>query len=148
MPGATPPGGRRRSIALASLTGVLILVDGALLSIGLLVASGHRRGSLSGAEAATFILVGVSAAIGMAVLLLGMIAFARGSRGQGIAKLASALAWLRMAGVLIALPVIVNSLGISAIAGPFETFGAAMAVFDALIAVFVTSVAKRRTRHG
>lgn len=142
----TPPAARRRNIVLAALTAVLILIDGALAAIGQLVESGLRGGNLTGSEAATFILIGFSAVFGSVVLLLATVALARG--GHGIAKAASALAWLRAAGVIVALTAIAASLGLSAIAGPFETFGAAVAVIDALFAVFVASVAERRTRHG
>ncbi|GAB1644271.1 hypothetical protein [Krasilnikovia sp. MM14-A1259] len=140
----TPAGGRR--IAAAALTGLLILVDGALTAIGLLVRSGQQRGNLSRTEAATFVLVGASAGVGMVILLLAMVALARGTRGHSLAKAASASAWLRTAGVIIALIAIAISRGIAAIAGLFESFGAAVALFDALIAVFATNVAERRTR--
>ncbi|MFI7599176.1 hypothetical protein [Actinoplanes sp. NPDC049681] len=50
--------------------------------------------------------------------------------------------------MIVALVVIAIALGISAIAGLTESFGAAVAVLDALIGMFLASVAERRTRHG
>jgi hypothetical protein len=140
--------GRRGNLVLASLTGILVVADGVLAAIGWMVWSAQRRGNLSGPEAATFILVGASAAVGAVALLLALIAVTRGSRGHRAARFASALAWLRLAGVIIALIAMAIRLGISAIAGPFETFGAVVAVADALFALIVTGVAVRRTGHG
>jgi cytochrome bd-type quinol oxidase subunit 2 len=138
----------RRNLVLASLTGILVLADGGLAALGAMVWNAQRRGDLTGTQAATFILLGVSAALGAVVLLLVLIALARGGRGRRAARLASGLAWLRMATVLIALTTIAIRLGISATAGFFETFGAAVAVADAVIALIVTGVAVRRTRRG
>jgi hypothetical protein len=61
---------------------------------------------------------------------------------------ASGLAWVRVAGVVVALAAIAIGLGLSAIAGLFQTFGAAVTLIDAFAAVFVTGVAARRTRQG
>src|SRR4051794_14824057 len=80
-----------RSLALASLTGVLILADGAFAAIALIVRNVYRDGNLTRTESATFILLGASALIGIVILFLALIAFARGGRGLGTAKLASAL---------------------------------------------------------
>ena len=139
---------RGRSPLLASLTGILVVADGGLAALGWTVWSAERRGDLSGPEAATFILLGASAVLGALVMLIALIALARGVPGHGAARTASALAWLRMAGVFIALIAITIRLGVSAIAGVLETFGAIIAVADALIALIVTGVAVRRTRHG
>jgi hypothetical protein len=141
----TEPRGR---VALASLTGVLALVDGLFAAIGLLVWNGHRTGHLSTAEAATFVLLGASAAAGAVIMLLALIALARGPRGHGVARLATGIAWLRFAGVLIALAAIATAFGTTAIVGDFQTFGAVVAVADAILALIVTGVASRRTRHG
>ncbi|MFI7602478.1 hypothetical protein [Actinoplanes sp. NPDC049681] len=144
----TPSARPRSSIGLAALTGLLFLVEGALAAIGLLVTSGYRRGNLTGSDAATLLLVGACAAVGMVVWLLVLVALARGSRGHTIAKAASVLGWLRFAGVIVTLVVIAVALGISAVAGLTETFGAVVAVLDALIGMFLASVSERRTRHG
>lgn len=138
----------RRSLVLASLTGTLVLADGGLAAIGLMVWAAHRRGDLTAPESATFILLGVSAVVGAVVLLLTVIALARGVQGRGLARVASALAWLRMAGVIIALMAIAVRLGVSAIAGFFETSGAVVAVAESAGVLIVTGVAVRRTRHG
>jgi hypothetical protein len=137
-----------RSLALASLTGVLILADGAFAAIALIVRNVYRDGNLTRTESATFILLGASALIGIVILFLALIAFARGGRGLGTAKLASALAWLRLAAVIIAIAVIAIRLGNAAVVGLFETFGALLAVGDAIVALVVASVAMGRARHG
>jgi hypothetical protein len=137
-----------RRVALASLTGVLVLAEGGFAAIGLLVWNGHRTGHLSTAEAATFTLLGASAAAGAVIMVLALIGLARGFRGHGIARLAATLAWLRLAGVIIALVAIATAFGTSAIVGTFPTFGAVVAVADAILALIVTGVAVRRTRRG
>lgn len=137
-----------RRVALASLTGVLALVDGGFAAIGLLVWNGHRTGHLSTAEAATFILFGVSAAIGAIIMALALIALARGLRGRGPARLSAALAWLRLAAVIVALVAIAAAFGATAIVGALQTFGAVVAVADPILALIVTGIAVRRTRHG
>ncbi|MCU7723852.1 hypothetical protein ODJ79_09015 [Actinoplanes sp. KI2] len=137
-----------RRATLASLTGVLALVDGGFAAIGLLVFNAHRSGHLSAAEAATFTLFGASAAVGAVVMLLAATALARGPRGHGIARVASGVAWLRLAGVIITLVAIATAFGSSAIIGMFETVGAVVAVADAVFALLITGIALRRTRHG
>lgn len=133
---------------MATLTAVLILADGALAAIGVMVFTAHRDGHLTAQEAATFTVLGVSAALGTVVMLLAAIAFARGTRGRAVARSASGLAWLRLAGVLIAVMVIAIQLGSTAITGYFQAFGAVMAVAEASLALIVTRAAVRRTRHG
>jgi len=142
------PTGGRASPLLAALAAIMILADGLLAAIGVLVFNAQRNGNLTAPEAATFILLGASAAVGTVVMLLAAIAFARGPRGRGAARLASGLAWLRLAGVLIAIAVIAVWLGSSAIAGSFETFGAAIAAAEAALALVVTGAAVRRTNQG
>jgi uncharacterized membrane protein (DUF485 family) len=144
----TPPAERRGSPVLASLTGILVLAEAGLAALGVTIWNAQRHGHLTGAEAATFVLLGASAAVGAVVYLLGLIALARGAQGRELARLASSLAWLRTAGVLIALIAFVLLIGTSAIAGILETFGAVLAVLDALVAVYVTGVAVRRTSGG
>jgi hypothetical protein len=142
------PAARRGSPLLAALTGVVILADGALVGIGVLVLNLWRNGNLGTSEAATFMLMGASAAVGAVVMLLAAIALARGPRGRGLARLASGLAWLRVLGVFVALAAIAVWLGGSAIAGSFETFGAVVALADAFFALVMTGVAVRRTGSG
>jgi hypothetical protein len=137
----------RRNVAMASLTGILVLLDAALTAIGLLVWNAHRHGHLTGPEAATFIVVGGSAVVGAVVLLLALTALTRGARSHPTARVASALSWLRAAAVIIALTGVVIGLGVAAIAGALQTFGAAVAVADAVFGLIVTDAAMRRTRH-
>ena len=146
MSSATPAG--RGSPALVALTGLLVAAEAGLAAVGLLVANAYRRDDLTGAEAATFVLLGASAAVGALVLLLAAIGFARGGSGHGTARGAAVLARLRAGAVLVALVVIALRLGGSALAGLLETTGALVAVADALVALWVTGVAVRRTRHG
>ena len=143
MTAARPP--RQGSLLLASLTGILVLADVGLAAIGLLVWNAQRRGDLTAAEAATFTLLGASAAAGAVVLLLALIALVRGPRGHGIARLAAGLAWLRLAAVIVTLAVIAIRLGGAAIAGTFATFGAVVTVAEAVIVLIVTGAALRRT---
>lgn len=143
-----PPAGRGGSPVLASLTGILVLADAGLAVLGVTVWNAQQNGHLTGAEAATFMLLGASAALGAVVYLVTLIALARGGHGHGLARFASRLAWLRTAGVIIGLFAFVLLIGISAIAGALETFGAVLAVLDAFAAVYVAGVAVRRTRGG
>jgi hypothetical protein len=137
-----------RSLLLAGLTGMLVLAEVALAALGWMVWAAERRGDLTGPEAATFILLGVSAVLGAVVLLTALVALARGASGRGAARMASALGWLRMAGVVIALVVVTIWLGVSAIAGVLQSFGAVIALADAVIALIVAGVAQRRIRRG
>jgi hypothetical protein len=144
---STPIAGRGSPL-LAALAATMILVDGALVAIGVLVLNAWRDGNLTGPEAATFILLGASAAVGAVLMLLAAIAFARGPRGRGTARLASGLAWTRVLAVLVALVVITNRLGSAAIDGSFQVFGAVIAVVEASGALIVTGAAVRRTSGG
>jgi hypothetical protein len=139
------PAPRIDPLPLAILTGILAMADGGLTAIALLVANAHRQGNLTTSEAATFILVGTSAAAGVVVLVLALVALSRGRAGRPVAQLASVLAWLRLPCVILALPVIALSFGFSALSGVLQTTGAAVAVADALPALVVTSVALRHT---
>jgi hypothetical protein len=132
-------------LPLALLTGILALTDGALAGIGLVVANGRRQGHLTTVEAATFLLVGVSAALGVLILVLALLALSRGAAGQALAQLASVMAWLRLPCVIIALPALALTLGFSALSGVLQTAGAAVAVADALPALVVAGVLLRRT---
>ena len=132
--------------ALAALTGLLVLADAGLAVVGLLVANAYRRDDLTGSEAATFVLLGVSAAVGVLVLLTAAAGFARGDRRT--ARAAAVLARVRAGAVIVALLVIAIRLGGSALAGLLETAGAVFALADAAVALAVTGVAVRRTRHG
>ncbi|MDY7087735.1 MAG: hypothetical protein SYR96_21840 [Actinomycetota bacterium] len=136
---------RRGNSALAALTGLMALADAGLALLGLLIWNAYRRDNLTGSEAATFTLLGVSAAIGTLILLTAAIGLARHS--QGATRLATTLAGFRTAAIVGALAVIAIQIGSSALAGLLETTGAVVAVFDALIALWVTAVAARRTRH-
>ncbi|NMO54498.1 hypothetical protein HH310_25345 [Actinoplanes sp. TBRC 11911] len=131
-------------LPLALLTGILALTDGALAGIGLVVANARRQGHLTTVEAATFLLVGASAALGVLILVLALLALARGTAGHTLARLASALAWLRLPCVIIALPVLALTLGFAALSGVLQTAGAAVAVADALPAVVVAGILTRR----
>jgi hypothetical protein len=143
----TQPPGRGLNAALASLTALLVVADIGLAILGLTVWNAQRHGHLSAAQAATFIVVGASAAVGALVLLLALVALA-GVPGPGLARLTSGLAWVRLAAVIAALFVVAVVIGISAIVGLVETFMVAVALFDAGVAVFVTGIAVRRSRHG
>lgn len=142
------PAERRGSPVLAALTGILVLADAGLAALGATVWNAQRHDHLTSAQAATFILLGASAALGAVVYLFTLIALARGAQGHGLARFASRLARLRAAGVIIALIAFVILIGISVIAGALETFGAVLAVLDALAAAYVTGVAVRRTSRG
>src|SRR4051812_2519724 len=83
------PAPRIEPLPLAILTGILAMADGGLTAIALLVANARREGDLSAAEAATFLLVGVSAAAGVIVLILALIALSRGRAGRSVAQFAS-----------------------------------------------------------
>jgi hypothetical protein len=144
---SAPVAGRGNPL-LAALTATVILLDGALVTIGVQILHGWRNGNLTTQEAATFLLVGASAAVGAMVMLLATIALVRGPRGHGTALLASGLAWTRLGAVLIALAVIAIQLGTAATDGSFQTFGAVIAVVEASLALIATSVAVRRTRRG
>lgn len=142
------PAAGRGSPLLATLAAIMVVADGMLVAIGVLVLNAQRDGNLTGSEAATFLLMGASAAVGAVLMLLAAIALARGDRGRGTARLASGLAWLRVLAVPVALVVIVIRLGGSALGGSFEMSGAVVALVDAFFAVVVTGAAVRRTGGG
>ena|ERR1700754_505437 len=131
-------------LPLALLTGILALTDGALAGIGLVVANARRQGHLTTVEASTFLLVGASAATGVVILVLALLALSRGAGGHALAQLASVLAWLRLPCVIIALPTLALSFGFPAVSGVLQTAGAAVAVADALPALVITGVLLRR----
>jgi hypothetical protein len=143
---SAPVAGRRNPL-LATLAAIMILADGALVAICVLILHGWRNGNLTTQEAATWLLLGASSAVGAVVMLLATIALARGPRGHGTARLASGLGWTRFLAVFVALAVIAIRLGIAAIAGSFQTFGAVTAVVTAAFTLIVTGVAVRRTTH-
>ncbi len=129
---------------LAALTALLVLADAGLVVVGLLVWNAYRRDDLTGSEAATFVLLGASAAVGVLVLLTAALGFARGEHSA--ARWAGVLARLRAGAVAVALVVVAIQLGATALAGLLETTGAIVAVVDAAVALWVTGVAARRTR--
>jgi hypothetical protein len=139
---------RARNVVLAALTGILVLADCGLAALGWMILAAERRGDLTRPESATFILVGASAVLGAVVMLIALVALARGPSGHRAARTAAALAWLRTAGRVIALVAVTIWLGAPAIAGLLPTPGAVIALIDAVIALIVTGVAERRTRHG
>ncbi|GIF01585.1 hypothetical protein [Paractinoplanes rishiriensis] len=135
---------RRGSPLLAVLSAILLLADAGLAALGMLVFNSHQRGNLTDDEAATFLLLGVSAAAGTVIFFLTAVAFAL-PRGRRVARIAAVLAWLRTAGVLIAVAATVTSFGASAIIGAFETVGLILTAADTLAALIVTGIAVRRT---
>ena len=135
-----------RNLVMAALTAVLIGVDAALAAIAVMVWSAHRDGNLTTAEAANFAVLGVSSAAGIVILSLALVALVRAGRGHRLSRAAAGLAWLRLAAVIIAVPIIALQLGAAAITELFPASGAVFAVTDALIAVIVTGAARRRTQ--
>lgn len=130
------------TLALALLIGMLVLADGALAALGLVIWYALWRGNLTGDVAATLLLLGGSAALGALAYVLALLALAR---GPGVARFASALAVLRLLGVLVALAFIAFRLGLDALIGLIETFGVVVATAEALGALMVTRVVRRRT---
>jgi hypothetical protein len=133
----------RRRAALTILTILLVLAEAAFVSLARLVWSEHRRGHFTTHEAATFVLLGVSAVAGAVILLLAAAAFARGRPAP--ARLAFSLAWLRVIAVLVTLVVFAAALGASSVAGMLPTGGALIALFDAALGVYIASAATRST---
>ncbi|MFI6070477.1 hypothetical protein ACIA5C_02670 [Actinoplanes sp. NPDC051343] len=136
----------RRSTLHAVLTGMLALVDVAFAWLGWLMWTLHRDGPGQPAEAATFVLLGVSALVGAIVMLVATAAFLRGRRST--ARAAAAIAWFRALTVVAVLAVLAGALGSSAILGLVPATGAAIAVADAIFAVLAAGAALRRTADG
>lgn len=144
----TTPPQTGRNLLFAVLTAVLAAAEAGLAAIGWLVWTLHASGHATGAEAATFSLLGVSAVAGAALLLVTVIVFARGIPGHRIAQVAAGLAGLRVAAVIVALIAIAVAFGAAAVfAGLFAAFGAGIAVADTFVAWFVSGLAARRTRQ-
>ena len=76
------------------------------------------------------------------------IAVARGRSGRRPGRAAWSLAWLRLAGVLVAAAVIAVVVGTDAVVGLAETFVVALAVLDALVAVVLTGTVRRLMQAG
>ncbi|GGN96449.1 hypothetical protein GCM10010112_87710 [Actinoplanes lobatus] len=136
---------RPSNVLLAVMSAVVAFADGVLAVLGATAWLGYRDGGFSGAEAAPFIVMGVSAAVGGVLALLAMIAFLRGRRGQGLARALVNLAWLRLGAVVIALAVVALTHSAATVA-VFSMFGIAVAVGDAVGGLIVTGAALRRTR--
>jgi Kef-type K+ transport system membrane component KefB len=136
----------RRSTLHAVLTGMLALVDVAFAWLGWLMWTLHRDGPGQPSEAATFVLLGVSALVGAIVMLVATAAFLRGRRSA--ARAAAAIAWFRALTVVAVLAVLAGALGSSAILGLVPATGAAIAVADAIFAVLAAGAALRRTADG
>jgi sugar phosphate permease len=144
---------RRSLLVRAWLTAILVVIDLALTAMMAMVWNAQRLGQVSGRDVATLSLLGVSAAAGVMIFLVVVAANVSAARaagaGRGLATAGSWLAGLRLAGVFVATVVIAVTLGPSAVVGPAESFAVALAVLDALGAVFVAGVTLRgvRARH-
>jgi hypothetical protein len=142
------PAGRRRLVARAWLTGLLVCCDVAVVAIVGLVWAAQARGQVTADDVATFDLLGISAAAGaviMALALAATVAVIRGRPGRGTAVTASSLAWLRLVAVIVGLAAIAVVAGLPSVIGLVESFVAGLAVVDASAAVAVTGTARRLT---
>jgi hypothetical protein len=122
--------------------------DVAVVAIVGLVWAAQARGQVAGAEVATLDLLGISAAVGVVVMigaLTATVAVLRGRSGRVAATGAWSLAWMRLAAVVVALVAIAVVAGLDAVIGLVETFAAALAVLDAAVAVVVAGTARRLT---
>ncbi|MFF5084072.1 hypothetical protein ACFY36_44070 [Actinoplanes sp. NPDC000266] len=137
----TSPIRRSRSGFSAALTAVVIAADLALAAISYLAWTLNDD-----AKGVTFVLAGVSAVIGAALLVPVAVAFAGGS--ARLARRADGLMWLRLIGVLITLAVFAVRPGFAAMAGVLAAVGALAAVADAVAGVVLARVALRRTSGG
>jgi hypothetical protein len=145
----TSPVGRRRVVARAWLTGLLVCCDVAVVAIVGLVWAAQARGDVGGADVATLDLLGISAAVGVVILGLALaatVAVIRGRPGRGPAAAAWSLAWLRLVAVIVAVAAIAVVAGLGAVFGLVETFAAGLAMLDAAVAVAVAGTARRPTR--
>jgi hypothetical protein len=143
------PVGRRRVVARAWLTGLLACCDVAVVAIIGLVWAAQARGQVAAADVATFNLLGISAAVGVVIMVLALaatIAVIRGRSGRGAAVAAWSLAWLRLVAVIVAVVAIAVVAGLGAVIGLVETFAAGLAVLDAAVAVAVAGTVRRLTR--
>jgi hypothetical protein len=145
------PAGSGRLAVRAWLTGLLLCCDVAVVAIVGLVWSAQARGQVADAGVATLDLLGVSAAVGVVVMigvLTATVAALRGRSGRVAATGAWSLAWLRLVAVIVALVAIAVVAGLGAVLGLVETFAAALAVLDAAVAVGVAGTARRLTGAG
>ncbi|SNY28391.1 hypothetical protein [Paractinoplanes atraurantiacus] len=127
-----------RSIASAVLTAVVIAAELGLAAISYLGWTLNDN-----AKGVTFVLAGVSAVIGAALLVLVAVAFAGGS--ARLAGRAEGLMWLRLFGVLVTLTVFAFRPGWVAMAGAAAVVGAVIALADAAGGVVLARLALRRT---
>jgi hypothetical protein len=139
------PATHARNVVIALLAGLLAILEIAFAWLGSLVWGTRGSGDLATAEAAPFVVLGVSAVVGVFVLLLSMIALMRGARGHRTARFAVTLAWLRVAAVVVCMPILAARIGSAAVIGSFSTVGVVVAIGDALIGSFVAGVSVRRT---
>jgi hypothetical protein len=142
------PVDRRRVVARAWLTGLLVCCDLAVVGIISLVWTAQARDQVTGADVATLDLLGVSAAAGVVILVLALaatIAVLRGRSGRGSATAAWPLAWLRLVAVIVAVAAIAVVAGLGAVIGLVETFAAGLALLDAAVAVAVAGTSRRLT---
>ena len=145
---ATTSPGSRHVVARAWLTGVLLCCDAAIVAIITLVWIAQAHGQTTG-HLAVFDMFGVTAAAGVVVegfALSATVAVARGRGARHPAAAAWSLAWLRLAGVLVATAAIAVVVGTEAVVGLAETFVVALAVLDALVAVILAGTVRRLTQ--
>jgi len=152
MMSSTPPApvDTRRALR-AALIGVLVMLDLALVAIVSLVWTAQRQGQVSGQETGTLTLLGISAAIGVVILLIllaATLSAGNPSASRPLATVGLTLAWLRLAGIITAPAVIAAALGMSAVIGLAESFVVALALLDALAALVVAAATRRRPPIG
>jgi hypothetical protein len=134
------PTERSGKTLLAVVGIVAAFADGVVAWLGATAWQSYRDGGLTIEQAAPFLVMAVSAAVGAVLGVLAMIALLR--RGNGLARGTLNLTWLRLGAVFVALVIIALTVGVSAVG----TVGMALAVGDALAGFVVTGVATRRTR--
>jgi hypothetical protein len=130
---------------LVVLIGVAALADGLVAGLGPMAWSDHRAGGFTTEEALPFAVAGMSAAVGVVLAVLAMIALLRGRAGRGLARAAVNLTWLRLGSVIIALAAVALTVGVTSV---FPLVGMALALGDSIGGLVVTGAAARRTGDG
>lgn len=142
-----PPAPDRHLKARAGLTLLLLFCDAGLVAIVGVAWNVQGKGWLSGGDVAALDVLGVNAAVGVAVLALTFAATVLAARGRGagaLAGLAWSLALLRLVAVLVAGFFVV--IGLEPTERPAGAFVVVLALMDAGGALVATGAARKPTR--
>jgi hypothetical protein len=143
-----PDGSRLVPRVMAALLVVLVLADLGLAAIAALFFA-IRSDSGSDDDSAAFAILGVSALVGAVIYLVTAVASARRpGRGRELATAGRSLALLRLLLLVVAIVIAAVVAGLDAMTSGISVFLMVLALFEAMIGLWVTRVVTRRIKLG